>query len=98
MLAAGDELIVKDGYYSLSQNGSLSLYTDNGNPIARSGQMPAGIDAHNPTIVRRAQQCPAHPHHLPSSGLLERVHQGRHHRCTGCLAVRKLRQHGRFDQ
>jgi len=52
MLAAGDELIVKDGYYSLSKNGTLNLYDEYGNEILRSGQMPSGIDAENPTIVR----------------------------------------------
>jgi len=52
MLAAGDELVLKDGYYSLSENGTLSLEDDNYNPIPLSGQMPSGIDAGNPTIVR----------------------------------------------
>ena len=52
MLSAGDELILKDGYYSLSQNGTLNLYTGNGNDIPRSGQMPSGISAQKQTIVR----------------------------------------------
>jgi len=50
-LAPGDELVLKDGYYSLSENGTLNLFDDNGNGIPLSGQMPSG-NMLNPTIVR----------------------------------------------
>ena len=52
MLTAGDELVLKNGYYSLSENGTLNLFDDNGNGIPLSGQMPSGTSTQIPTIVR----------------------------------------------
>jgi len=51
LMASGDGLILKDGLYTLSENGTLDLYTDNGDYIELSGMAPSGVSAIEPTII-----------------------------------------------
>ncbi len=51
-MVAGDGLILKDGFYTLADNGSLETRKRNGTPVPRSGSLPSGISFSRPTVAR----------------------------------------------
>ncbi len=56
-LAAGDELALLDGTYSIiNGTGILREVDSNGNGLQNSGSIPSGINRDHPTIIRAANQ------------------------------------------
>jgi hypothetical protein len=51
LMSDGDGLVLKDGLYTLAENGTLDRFTNNGDSIALSGMAPSGISANQPTVI-----------------------------------------------